>query len=254
MKVTILGSGTSSGVPRVDGNWGECDPTEPRNRRRRVSILVEHEGTRILVDTSPDLREQLLSEGGGRPSAVIWTHEHADHCHGIDDLRPFYFYGNEPIAGFARPRARAELELRFAFAFAGHQGYPPYMSCDDLPDDSTMGSIRVRSVDLPHGRISSAGLRFDAGNASLCYFTDFNILPQDAAALVENVDLWIVDAVRVAPHPTHPNLAQTLHWIEQLQPTRSILTHMDQSMDYRSLCAVLPETVEPGYDGLVVTL
>ena len=254
MKVTILGSGTSSGVPRIDGNWGACDPAEPRNRRRRVSILVEHKGTRILVDTSPDLREQLLTEGGGRPSAVIWTHEHADHCHGIDDLRPFYFYGKEPIAGFARSRARAELELRFAFAFAGHQGYPPYMSCDDLPDDSAMGSIRVRAVDLPHGRISSAGLRFDAGNASLCYFTDFNILPQDAAALVENVDLWIVDAVRVAPHPTHPNLAQTLDWIEQLQPARSILTHMDQSMDYRSLCAVLPETIEPGYDGLVVTL
>jgi len=219
-----------------------------------VSILVEHEGTRILVDTSPDLREQLLAEGGGRPSAVIWTHEHADHCHGIDDLRPFYFYGKEPIAGFARPRARAELELRFAFAFAGHQGYPPYMSCDGLPDDSTMGGIRVRAVDLPHGRISSAGLRFDAGGASLCYFTDFNILPQDAAALVENVDLWIVDAVRVAPHPTHPHLAQTLEWIEQLQPARSILTHMDQSMDYRSLCAVLPETIEPGYDGLVVML
>jgi phosphoribosyl 1,2-cyclic phosphate phosphodiesterase len=254
VKVTILGSGTSSGVPRIDGEWGACDPAEPRNRRRRVSILVEHEGTRILVDTSPDLREQLLAESGGRPSAVIWTHEHADHCHGIDDLRPFYFYGKEPIAGFARPRARAELELRFAFAFAGHQGYPPYMTCGELPDDIAMGGIRVRAVDLPHGRISSAGLRFDAGRKSIVYFTDFNILPDEAAALVENTDLWIVDAVRVAPHPTHPHLAQTLEWIERHRPARAILTHMDQSMDYRSLCAVLPETVEPGYDGLVVTL
>ncbi len=254
MKVTILGSGTSSGVPRIDGVWGACDPAEPRNRRRRVSILVEHEGTRILVDTSPDLREQLLAEGGGRPSAVIWTHEHADHCHGIDDLRPFYFYGKEPIAGFARPRARHELELRFAFAFAGHQGYPPYMSCGDLRDDFTLGDVRVRVVDLPHGRISSAGLRFDAAGKSIVYFTDFNILPVEASALVENADLWIVDAVRVAPHPTHPHLAQTLDWIEQLRPARAILTHMDQSMDYRSLCAVLPETVEPGYDGLVVAL
>jgi phosphoribosyl 1,2-cyclic phosphate phosphodiesterase len=254
VKVTILGSGTSSGVPRVDGDWGKCDPAEPRNRRRRVSIMVEHDGTRILVDTSPDLREQLLAEGGGRPSAVIWTHEHADHCHGIDDLRPFYFYGKEPISGFARARTKTELELRFAFAFAGHQGYPPYMSCDDLADDSVMGSIRVRAVDLPHGQISSAGLRFDAGGASLCYFTDFNILPDVAAALVEGVDLWIVDAVRVAPHPTHPHLAQTLDWIERHQPRRAILTHMDQSMDYRSLCAVLPEGIEPGYDGLTVTL
>jgi phosphoribosyl 1,2-cyclic phosphate phosphodiesterase len=254
VKVTILGSGTSSGVPRVDGDWGKCDPAEPRNRRRRVSILVEHEGTRILVDTSPDLREQLLAEGGGRPSAVIWTHEHADHCHGIDDLRPFYFYGKEPIAGFARARTRAELELRFAFAFAGHQGYPPYMSCADLADDSVLGGIRVRTVDLPHGQITSAGLRFDAGGASLCYFTDFNVLPDAAAALVESVDLWIVDAVREAPHPTHPHLARTLDWIERQQPRRAILTHMDQSMDYASLCAVLPEAVEPGYDGLAVTL
>ncbi len=254
MKATILGSGTSSGVPRIDGDWGVCDPREPRNRRRRVSILVEHEDTRLLVDTSPDLREQLLAEGGGRPSAVIWTHEHADHCHGIDDLRPFYFYGKAPLAGFARPRTRKELELRFAFAFAGHQGYPPYISCNDLRDDETLGSIRVRAVDLPHGQISSAGLRFDAGGRSIVYFTDFNILPEEAAVLLEGVDLWIVDAVRVAPHPTHPHLAQTLGWIEQYRPARAILTHMDQSMDYRSLSAVLPETVEPGYDGLVVTL
>jgi phosphoribosyl 1,2-cyclic phosphate phosphodiesterase len=241
-------------VPRVDGNWGTCDPAEPRNRRRRVSILVEHEGTRILVDTSPDLREQLLAEGGGRPTAVIWTHEHADHCHGIDDLRPFYFYGKEPIAGFARTRAKAELELRFAFAFAGHQGYPPYMSCGDLLDDSAMGGIRVRAVDLPHGQINSAGLRFDAGDGSLCYFTDFNILPDAAAALVEDVDLWIVDAVREAPHPTHPHLAQTLDWIERLQPRRAVLTHMDQTMDYLRLCAVLPEGVEPGFDGMEIIL
>jgi phosphoribosyl 1,2-cyclic phosphate phosphodiesterase len=254
MKVTILGCGTSSGVPRVDGNWGTCDPAEPRNRRRRVSIMVEHDGTRILVDTSPDLREQLLSEGGGRPNAVVWTHEHADHCHGIDDLRPFYFYGKEPIPGFARPRAKAELEFRFAFAFAGHQGYPPYMSCSGLPDDSAMGGIRVRVVDLPHGQISSAGLRFDADGKSLVYFTDFNVLPDEASALVEGVDLWIVDAVRHTPHPTHPHLAQSLAWIEALKPKRAVLTHMDQSMDYRSLCATLPEGVEPGYDGMEIVL
>lgn len=254
MKVTILGCGTSSGVPRVDGNWGDCDPGEPRNRRRRVSIMVEHDGTRILVDTSPDLREQLLAEGGGRPSAVIWTHEHADHCHGLDDLRPFYFYGKAPITCFARPRTKAELELRFAFAFAGHQGYPPFLHCDALPDDREIGGVRVRAVDLPHGGITSAGLRFDAGGKSIAYFTDFNAMPVEAAALLHGVDLWIVDAVRHAPHPTHPHVAQTLGWIADLAPTRAVLTHMDQSMDYRSLCAVLPGGVEPGYDGMEISL
>ena len=252
MKVTILGCGTSSGVPRIDGNWGDCDPQEPRNRRRRVSIMVEHDGTRILVDTSPDLREQLLGEGGGRPSAVIWTHEHADHCHGLDDLRPFYFYGKAPITGFARPRTKAELELRFAFAFAGHQAYPPFLRCDALSDDGEIGHLRVRAVDLPHGGITSAGLRFDAGGKSIVYFTDFNAMPDDAAALVRNGDLWIVDAVRQTPHPTHPHLAQTLGWIADLTPKRAILTHMDQSMDYRSLVAILPDGVEPGFDGMEI--
>ena len=254
MKVMFLGCGTSSGVPRVDGDWGKCDPAEPRNRRRRVSILVEHERTRILVDTSPDLREQLIAEGGGQPSAVIWTHEHADHCHGIDDLRPFYFYGKEPISGFARVRTKAELDLRFAFSFSGHQGYPPYLSCGDVADDSETGGIRVRVADLPHGQIDSAGLRFDVGNTSLCYCTDFNVLPDAAAALVEGTDLWIVDAVRETPHPTHPHLAQTLSWIDRLEPRRAVLTHMDQSMDYRSLCAKLPVGVEPGYDGREIAL
>ncbi|MEP6786506.1 MAG: MBL fold metallo-hydrolase, partial [Sphingomonadales bacterium] len=179
MKVTMLGSGTSSGVPRVDGNWGACDPIEPRNRRRRVSILVEHAGTRILVDTSPDLREQLLAEGGGRPSAVVWTHEHADHCHGIDDLRPFYFYGKDAIPGFARHRTRDALTSNFSFAFAGHQGYPPYIRCDLLPDAIDIGGIAVRAVELPHGQITSTGLRFDAAGKSIVYFTDFNILPDE---------------------------------------------------------------------------
>ena len=254
MKVTILGSGTSSGVPRVDGNWGACDPNEPRNRRRRVSILVEQGDTRILVDTSPDLREQLLAEGGGRPTAVIWTHEHADHCHGVDDLRPFYYYGQAAIPAYARPRALAEFQLRFAFALSGHQGYPPFIAAHALPDKVVIGGITIRAVDLPHGQIDSTGLRFDANGASAVYFTDFNVLPDEAAALVQGVDLWIVDTVRRQPHPTHPHLAQTLAWIDQLQPKRAILTHMDQSMDYRTLCDELPHGVEPGYDMMATHL
>lgn len=256
MKVTMLGSGTSSGVPRVDnrpgGDWGACDPADPRNRRRRVSIMVEHAGTRILVDTSPDLREQLLAEGGGRPDAVIWTHEHADHCHGMDDLRPFYFHGKAPIQGFARPRTRAALQSSFMFAFAGHQGYPPYLRCDPLPDAIEIGGITVRCVDLPHGQISSAGLRFDVAGKSIVYYTDFNILPDIAADMVEDCDVWIVDSVRRHPHPTHPHLPRVLDWIETLRPRRAVLTHMDQSMDYATLAAELPEHVVPGYDGLVL--
>ncbi len=254
MKITILGCGTSSGVPRVDGDWGACDPNEPRNRRRRVSILVEHNDTRILVDTSPDLREQLLAEGGGRPSAVIWTHEHADHCNGIDDLRPFYFYGQAPIAGYAAPRTLAALKAGFAYALTGHQGYPAYISASELPAISTLGDIRVTATQLPHGPITSTGLRFDAVGGSAAYFTDFHELTGEAAALVDGVDLWIVDSVRRRPHPTHPHLTQVLDWIAAARPGRAILTHMDQSMDYRTLCNELPETVEPGFDGLVVTL
>ncbi len=254
MRVTILGCGTSSGVPRVDGDWGSCDPADPRNRRRRVSILVEHQETRILVDTSPDLREQLLAEGGGRPSAVIWTHEHADHCHGIDDLRPFFFRGNKPIPGFARPRARAELELRFAFAFGGHQGYPPYVTVAELPDRTDIGGVTVSVCDVPHGALTSVVLRFEAGACSVAYATDLHDMPPDAMALVAGVDVWIVDAVRRKPHPTHPHLAKTLEWIAAAKPGRAILTHMDQTMDYATLAAELPPGVEPGVDGLLVEL
>ena len=252
MKVTILGCGTSSGVPRVDGDWGTCDPADPRNRRRRVSILVEHDGTRILVDTSPDLREQLLAEGGRRPSAVIWTHEHADHCHGIDDLRPFFFRGNTPIPGFARRRTRAELELRFAFAFGGHQGYPPYVTVAHLSDAAEIGGIHVLTRDVPHGALTSLALRFDADGKSIAYATDLHEMTPEAMALVAGVDVWIVDAVRRKPHPTHPHLAKTLEWIATARPKRAILTHMDQTMDYAGLVAELPPGVEPGYDGLVV--
>ncbi len=254
MKVTVLGCGTSSGVPRVDGDWGQCDPAEPRNRRRRVSIMVEHDGTRILVDTGPDLREQLIAEGGGRPDAVIWTHEHADHCHGIDDLRPFYFRGRQPIAGFARPRVRAALETSFAFAFFGHHGYPAYLAIDDLPEVMTIGGIRVTTVDLPHGDITSVGLRFDVDGQAAAYFTDFHELTAQARPLTTKLDLWIVDAVRRTPHPTHPHLARALGWIADAAPKRAVLTHMDQSMDYRTLMRELPPGVEPGHDNMIIEL
>lgn len=254
MKARILGCGTSSGVPRVGGDWGQCDPNESRNRRRRASILVSHGETRLLVDTSPDLREQLLDAEVRDVEAVLWTHDHADHCHGIDDLRQLYHARGRPVAGYAREATLELLKRRFAYAFEGKGGYPAVVAGHLLPTHVNLGGISVRVVDQPHGEITSAGLRFEAGGVSIGYSTDFNDLTDDMAALFEGLDLWIVDALRRRPHPTHPHLAETLDWIRQLGARRAILTHMDNSMDYAALLAELPAGVEPGYDGIEVQL
>lgn len=254
MKVRILGCGTSSGVPRIGNDWGQCDPAEPRNRRRRVSILVEHEGTRILVDTSPDLREQLLDASVSALAAVIWTHDHADHCHGIDDLRQVYHARGTPVPCYARQETLDTLFRRFGYIFEGRSGYPAVAQARLLPDRFRVGSIEVAIVDQPHGAITSAGIRFEAAGRSIAYSTDFNALTTPMVTLFEGVDVWVVDALRKEPHPTHPHLAQALEWIECVKPGRAILTHMDQSMDYRPLSAVLPPHIEPGYDGMEVAL
>jgi phosphoribosyl 1,2-cyclic phosphate phosphodiesterase len=254
MRLRILGCGTSSGVPRIGNEWGECDPAEPKNRRRRVSILVSRGESRILVDTSPDLREQLLDADAASVDAVIWTHDHADHCHGIDDLRQLFHARGAPIEGFARPDTLETLQRRFGYAFEGKDGYPPVARANPLPDRLDLGGIRVAVTDQPHGSISSAGLRFEADGKSIGYATDFNILTEAMVALFNGVDIWVVDALRRRPHPTHPHLAQTLEWIGLIQPKRAILTHMDHSMDYQTLRSELPAHVEPGYDGLEIEL
>lgn len=254
MKVRILGCGTSSGVPRVGDDWGDCDRNEPRNRRRRVSILVSHGDTRILVDTSPDLREQLLDARVKDIEAVVWTHDHADHCHGIDDLRQLYHARGRPVTGYARADMLASLERRFDYVFEGQYGYPSVVSGHVLPDHINLAGISMRTVDQPHGPITSAGLRFDAGGQAIGYSTDFNSVTDEMALLFTGLDVWIVDALRRKPHPTHTHLADTLKWIRELRPKRAILTHMDSSMDYRTLCTELPDGVEPGYDGLEIEL
>jgi phosphoribosyl 1,2-cyclic phosphate phosphodiesterase len=254
MEVTILGCGTSSGVPRVGNDWGECDPANPRNRRRRVSILVKHERASILVDTGPDLREQLLDARVTAVDGVIWTHDHADHCHGIDDLRQLFHARGRPVAGYAREDTLAVLNHRFAYAFDGKSGYPAVVEANLLPDHLNLGGLSVQTVDMPHGNITSAGLRFDAGGKTIVYATDFHELTEQMAVRFEGADLWIVDALRRRPHPTHPHLAQVLAWVEQLRPKRTLLTHLDNSMDYDTLVAELPEGVEPAYDNMVVSL
>ena len=254
MKVRILGSGTSSGVPRIGNDWGDCDPAEPRNRRTRASILVEHKDTRILVDTGPDMREQLLAARVGQVDAIVWTHDHADHTMGIDDVRQLFHARGSPVPGFARPETLAILRERFGYVFHGRGGYPATIAGEDLTDALTIGDIALRVVDQPHGAITSAGLRFEAGGKAIGYATDFNVMTDAMRALYTGLDVLIVDALRRRPHPSHPALAQVLGWAGELKPGRTALIHMDQSMDYRSLCAGLPADVEPGYDGLEFAL
>ena len=252
LKVTLLGCGTSSGVPRIGNDWGSCDPSEPKNARTRASILVETLNTRILVDTSPDMRAQLLAVGVAKIDAILWTHDHADHCHGIDDVRQLFHHNGEPLKGYARRQTLSLLQQRFAYAFEGRDGYPSTIAGHDLPDSLSIGDIQIDCVDQPHGSIFSTGFRFTSDGKSVGYATDFHEITEEMLGLYRGVDLWIVDALRVHPHPTHAHLSYTLAGIDAAKPGRAILTHMDNSMDYAPLRASLPADVEPGFDGMTV--
>lgn len=254
LKLTILGCGTSSGVPRIGNDWGACDPEEPRNRRSRVSIIIESPTTRILVDTSPDMRAQLLAADIVHIDAILWTHDHADHCHGIDDVRQIYHHRRTPVPGYARAQTLKQLRKRFAYAFEGRQGYHATIDPQPLPDGLRIGDIDIACVDQPHGEIFSTGFRFSYGGRNVGYATDFHDLTPAMLALYDGLDIWVVDALREKPHPTHPHLSLILDGIDAVCPARAILTHMDQSMDYATLRRTLPEGVEPGYDGMVVEL
>ena len=257
MKLTMLGSGTSSGVPRIGGvdgagDWGMCDPDDPRNRRRRVSVLVEHGGKTILIDTGPDLREQLLAARVRRLDAVFLTHDHADHAHGIDDLRQVFHAMGTPVACFASAQTWSVLIKRFGYVFEGTEFYPPTCTATTLTGSVVVGDMLVTPFAQNHGNIDSTGYRIEAGRRALAYSTDVKMLDSRADAALINLDLWVVDALRRTPHPTHSHLAQTLEWIDSYKPGAAILTHMDQSMDYRTLSDQLPAGVVPGYDGLIM--
>lgn len=254
MKLRILGCGTSSGVPRIGNDWGACDPGEPKNRRMRSSIVVGSGDTTILVDTGPDLRQQLLDADIKRIDHVIWTHEHADHCHGIDELRQLYFALGGPVPCHARAGALREISSRFDFAFKSNGPYPAYAQALTLSEHATFGGITVQVADMPHGTITSAALRFEHGGKTIAYTTDFTALPAKARECVAGVDIWVVDALRRRAHPTHPHLDQVLGWIGDAAPKRAILTHMDHSMDYQSLRDELPDGVEPAFDGMEIEL
>ena len=250
MRIRILGSGTSSGVPRIGNDWGACDPAEPRNRRLRASALVETATTRLLIDTGPDLREQLLAAQVGTVDAIIWTHDHTDHAHGIDDVRQLYHGRGAPIPAFARPDTLAVLAQRFTYAFHGRDGYPPVVDGNVLPDRLVIGDITVTVVDQAHGSIVSAGLRFEGEGGAIGYATDYHAMSENMRRLYTGLDVWITDALRRRPHPSHPTLADALGWAAELRPRMTALTHLDQSMDYAGLVAELPANVVPAYDGL----
>lgn len=254
MKLTILGCGTSAGVPRIGNDWGDCDPNEPKNRRSRVSIIVESETTRILVDTSPDLRNQFLDNQIDIIDAVIWTHDHADHCHGIDDLRAVFHKTRQPIPGYALPFTLNNLETRFSYAFKGHKYYPSICDGRELHDQTQIGDIIVHTVDQPHGNITSAGLRFEHDGKSICYATDFGEVTDAMRDIYSSCDIFVVDALRENPHPTHSHLQLTLDFIAAVKPRLSLLTHMDKSMDYKDLCSRLTKDIEPAYDGYQISL
>lgn len=254
MKVRILGCGTSSGVPRVGGDWGLCDPSEPRNRRLRSSILVDIAGEAMLVDCGPDLREQLLAAGRGEVHRVIVTHDHADHCHGIDDLRAVAQNIRQAVPLHARTNVLDRLGKRFRYAFEGIPLYPPVVDGQSIGEDWGLGSASVQFVDQPHGGISSLGMRFEEGGRSLGYAIDFSQMTADMLAMYQGVDLWIADCLRRAPHPTHAHLDAVLGWARDMRVGQLLLTHLDNSMDYATLVAEMPDWAAPAFDGQEIEL
>ena len=254
MKVRILGCGTSTGVPKIGNQWGQCDPTEPRNARMRSSILVQSGGQRVIVDCGPDLRQQLLAAEVGQVDAVIVTHDHGDHVHGIDDLRPIAQALDRPVPMLGRATMLAGLEQRFAYAFARSDFYRSIVEPRELGQEWTFGTATVRFVDQPHGGPSSLGMRFDEGARSLVYAIDFSEMTADMAALYQGAEVWISDCLTRSPHPTHANLDAVLGWARDLSVGRLYLTHMGNGLDYSTLVAELPDWAAPAHDGLEIDL
>lgn len=255
MKVTLLGSGTSTGVPRSNGDWGACDPKEPRNHRMRVSILVEsEEGKRILVDTSPDLRRQLLDNDIATIDGVFWTHDHADHCHGIDDLRSLRYGRSGPIPGFGCTETVRRLRARFGYVFAGEHGYPTIVELDTLDRLRIFAGFSVEWCRMPHGPAMSTGFRFENDGVSMGYATDFSEITAEMVDLFDGVDVLVCDCLRRDPHPTHAHLGMALELSKTCRVGRTVLTHLDKSMDYKTLKSEVPKAVIVGYDGLTITV
>lgn len=250
MKVTVLGCGSSGGVPLIGNIWGVCDPLNPKNSRTRASILVEQGDTVVLVDTSPDMRQQLLACRATRLDAVLYTHAHADHCHGVDDLRSVNWLTQKPIDIYADKITLGELGARFPYIFqktGGNNFYRPSVTPHEIEGPFTVGALSVRPFKQRHEYSHSLGFRF----GDFAYSTDANELDENAFEALAGIRTWIVDCVRMEPHPTHAHLKQTLAWIDRVKPQRAFLTHMSHEVDYDRLVKALPKGVMPAYDGLV---
>ena len=256
----ILGCGSSGGVPRLGGQWGACDPTNPKNIRKRCSLLVTRNGAggppQGLIDTSPDMRQQLLDADVGTLDGVVYTHSHADHVHGIDDLRMIVFNKRERLQVWADGDTTNDLLGRFGYAFVQPKGssYPPILDLNPIDGaftiDGAGGEITLQPFKVDHGRIEALGFRI----GDVAYLPDVSDIPQDVWPNLENLDIWIVDALRREPHPTHAHLAQTLEWIERVKPRQAVLTNMHNDLDYATVAAETPDHIHPAYDGMTVTV
>ena len=261
LSVTILGCGSSGGVPRVGSGWGACDPANPRNRRRRCSILVERTSeagtTSVLVDTSPDLREQLIDAGVKRLDAVLFTHDHADHVHGIDDLRPLVIHMRRRMPVYADEVTSQTLRSRFGYCFAAPPGsdYPPILDEHRIEHDRPVvidgpgGPITAVPILVHHGKTDALAFRFD----DLAYVNDLSECPPESAAKLEHLDLLILDALRYTPHPTHFSVSEALEFVARVKPSRAVLTNMHTDVDHDTLRAELADGIEPAFDGMRLT-
>jgi phosphoribosyl 1,2-cyclic phosphate phosphodiesterase len=259
LRFTILGCGSSGGVPRLGGHWGDCDPAEPKNSRRRCSMLVQRFGpegeTAVLIDASPDLRQQLLDAGIGRLDGVVFTHAHADHVHGLDDLRMVVFNTRRRLPVWADGATQNDLLNRFGYAFAQPEGsaYPPILDLHGIDGEVTVrgagGPITFRPFEVRHGNIHALGFRI----ADLAYLPDVSDIPEDVWPVLEGLDCWVLDALRRTPHPSHAHLERSLGWIERAAPRRAVLTNMHIDLDYRTVLEETPAHVEPAYDGMVIS-
>ena len=270
LNFTILGCGSSLGVPRINGDWGNCDPNEPKNRRLRCSLLVERIGpkgkTTIVIDTSPDFRQQMLSSNVGKIDAVFYTHPHADHVHGIDDLRGYAITQKSRITVFADQTTMTRLYEGFDYCFTQAPGsiHPPILKPYEIEAEKPVvvtgegGEIHLLPILQTHGLIHSLGFRFSSDgkldDGGLCYSPDVSDFPERSLKFLQNLDCLIIDALQYKLHTSHLSLSQSLEWIDRLKSKRAILTHMHGPLDYNVVRGEVPKHVEPGFDGLKIIM